>query len=106
MKPNLETELQEMIRKISESNHLIIDMIMLKTLLQNPLLSNLQCAAFFATNPRTLLNWRVHNGLKSRKIARRHYYLWSDIFDYISRNDEKRKDDLPDENDENGGALT
>ena len=107
MKHNLETEMEEMLRKIAESKHQIIDFMVLNKLIQKPLISNLQCAEFFATNPRTLLNWRIKHGLRSRKIARRHYYLWSDVFEYIDKNNNQTyPESLTEPNPKDSSAVT
>ena len=83
MKPEDPT-FQEMILKLIESKKLPVNVAFFGTLIAQPLLTNQQTADFFLINVKTLYNWRA-NWLVSKKIRRRHFYLWADLFDYLNR---------------------
>lgn len=83
MKKDLKTKLEELIRSMAESKNMLINLAMLSDLIHKPLLSNAQTADLFLKDVRTMHNWRKQNVLASRKIRNRHFYLWTDILNYL-----------------------
>jgi len=85
MKKDVKAKLEELIRAMAESKNILINLALLGDLMNKPLLSNAQTASLFLRDVKTMYNWRKSNVLVSKNIHNKHFYLWSDILDYLDK---------------------
>ncbi|WP_158800621.1 hypothetical protein [Pedobacter sp. L105] len=80
-----QTPIDKLIQKLAESKNIQINLALLGDLVTKPLLSNTNTAKLFLSDVRTIYNWRLKEGLVSKQIRSRHFYLWDDILSFLDR---------------------